>query len=292
MRKVHATLVFLIMFSSHSNAQDQYIVNGTSYELKIEASGTLTLLWNIIDKQYRYFIKKENTIVELTNTKGGDNKFQEEYKSILNDITNNSFRTEDLRLTLPDLKNFIDIYNASVDSEYEYESSKLEITSRLTLFGGATNHPYVLNPENASLFQIGAELEVLELKNSPRHALFLNLATGFKSNKLDYQLTQFNIGYRFRFINAESLNVFANVTIANYSFIKETSTVIVGEDVFIEETNSENGFDVPLSFGLGADIKVNSNSFITLAWNEIFALLLEDQDNFSTNITLGYKFTL
>ena len=36
-----------------------YNVDGTFYDLKSEVSGTIDLLWNIIDNEYRYFIKKD-----------------------------------------------------------------------------------------------------------------------------------------------------------------------------------------------------------------------------------------
>jgi len=48
-----------------------YTVNGTELELRTDVEGPLTLLWNIIDQEYRYFIKKEETIVAIVNEKVG-----------------------------------------------------------------------------------------------------------------------------------------------------------------------------------------------------------------------------
>ena len=46
-------------------------------QLKTQIDGKIDLLWNIIDNQYRYFIRTEDgTITELKNTKNADNKFQ------------------------------------------------------------------------------------------------------------------------------------------------------------------------------------------------------------------------
>ncbi|MFT5217601.1 MAG: hypothetical protein ACI83H_002741 [Glaciecola sp.] len=54
----------------------------------------------------------------------------------------------------------------------------------------------------------------------------------------------------------------------------------------------ENGFEVPLAFGIGADIKLSETSFLSLTYNELFALLLENEGNFSSSFAVGYKFIL
>ena len=77
-----------------------------------------------------------------------------------------------------------------------------------------------------------------------------------------------------------------------YNFSKNTLSFINEADVIITEEITNNGFDAPFAFGIGADFKITSNSFITLNYNELFAFFVDSQDNFSTNITLGYKFNL
>ena len=105
-------LLLLALFCFSATAQKQYTINGETLELKTEISGTIDLLWNIIDNEYRYFVKKDETITELVNTKGETKKFQEEYKIILSNLTEgNSLNTDDVKLTLYSLRNFVNEYN-------------------------------------------------------------------------------------------------------------------------------------------------------------------------------------
>ena len=67
-------------------AQETFEVDGSSYSLKTEVDGTLTLLWNTIDGEYRYFAKKGSAITELKNTKT-NRRYQEEYKEYYSSLT-------------------------------------------------------------------------------------------------------------------------------------------------------------------------------------------------------------
>jgi len=289
------TILFLIVLccSYVLHAQNTYTVNGETYELKTEVNGTLDLLWNIINGEYRYFVKKEDdSIVELTNIKSSDNKYSEAYKATLNNLTQNSnLSTDRLKFTLYDLRNFIDSYNAFADADYAVISKKTKLSTRILLFGGLTNSPFVENPENKSNPLLGAEIEVFEGSSIPKHSLFFQIKHVLSSDDFDYSTTQLGLGYRFRFIRKEAFNVYANVIAATYNVSKSTISYL-DEDVVITEERSANSFDVPLIFGIGADIKITENSFITITYDELFAAFLDNQDNFSTHFAIGYKFNL
>jgi len=71
--------LFMVVYTPLS-AQEKIDVNGKTYELKTEVEGELDLLWHVIDKQYRYFVKtNDGNILELLNTKK-ENRFQENIK--------------------------------------------------------------------------------------------------------------------------------------------------------------------------------------------------------------------
>lgn len=283
----------LCFFTFNAVAQQQYTVLGETYNLKSEISGTLELLWNIIDGKYRYFVKKENAIVELTNTKGPDNRFQEEYKVILDGITPDAnLPTDKLKLTLYSLRNFIYDYNVSVDPNYTETSKAAGVESRILFFGGLTNSPFIENTDNISNLILGGEIEVFEAQNLPKHALYLNLRYVLSHANFNYTSTRFTIGYRFRFINNNAFSLYANVDLANYSFTKSTITYTNEVDQLVTDEVKNDGFDAPFIFGLGADIKISDQSFITLSYNELFALLLDTHDNFSTSFAIGYKLKL
>jgi hypothetical protein len=290
MKKIICVLCFIIGVS-FVQAQESYTINGETIELKTEVEGKLDLLWNIIDDEYRYFVRTEdNTITELKNTKV-DRKFQEEYKTTLEELTNNSMSTKRLNLTLFSLKEFIDAYNVSADSTYETTVSRSKFQFRLGLFGGITNSPFITNPNNEKTPLFGAELEVLEAERISRHAVFMQLKHVLEQENINYSTTEVALGYRFRVINKETFSLYANMKFATVNFSNAT-LVTDNNGTLTTQEFSDTSFDVPFIFGVGADINVSKNSFITLAYNELFALFLDNQGNFSTDFSIGYKFNL
>jgi hypothetical protein len=284
-------LLTLVLFCLSVSAQKQYTVGGETYELKMEANGTIELLWNIIDKEFRYFVKKDDIITELVNTKGNSKIFQEEYKITLTNLTNKSgLSTEKVRLTLYSLRNFINEYNSLQDPNYIAIKDAV-VQSMLLIFGGVSNSPFINNPDNISTPLFGAEIEVFEATNLPRHSIYFQFQHRFQNDAFKNSQTQIGVGYRLRFFNKKTFSVYANILAATYSFNKQTITFFDG-DVLLEEEISRNGFNAPFIFGIGVDLRLNDRSFITLTYNELFALLIENKDSFSTNFALGYKFNL
>ncbi|MEZ4793333.1 MAG: hypothetical protein R2783_07700 [Gelidibacter sp.] len=286
-------LLFLVLLSYNSiKAQETYTVNGETLQLKTEVDGQLDLLWNIIDNQYRYFIRtSDNTITELVNTRDDNDNYQEEYKTTLTNATS-GMSADKVNLTLPSLITFIEKYNKSKDLNFTSTHSKSKAQLRLSIFGGITNSPFVENPDNVITPVFGVELEVSEGRESPRHSGFLQLRHVLEDkDKFPYSTTELSLGYRFRFVKSRSFNLFADVKAATVNFSKANVVVIEGEDVTVKK-ESETAFDVPFIFGVGADIRVSECSFITIGYNQLFAAFLDNQGNFSTDITLGYKLKL
>ena len=286
-------LSFALCFITFTSlSQETYTVNGNSYELKTEVSGSIDLLWNIIDGNYRYFAKKGDAIVELTNTKDDNNDYKEEYKTILEGITTEtSLSASKVKLTLESLRDYIETYNASVDSNYT-ASSKAKLLTRFSIFGGVTNSPFVNNPDNVSNPVFGAEFEFSEAITLPRHSIYFQGRQVFATSKFDYSATHFVVGYRFRFINKETFSIYTSLDLAQYVFTKVEGVVLNDFDQFEMGHIKENGFEAPFTFGIGADIKLSETSFLSITYNELFALLQENEGNFSTSFAIGYKFKL
>ena len=271
-------ILLLISISFSAFSQKDYTVNGETYTLKTEVKGSLNLLWNIVDWNYRYFVENDNKIEELINTKDTSGSYQEEYITSLKQFTGSTnVNPKSVKLTLPSLRDFINGYNATQDENYSFSENKLKVNTRLGLFGGITNNPFVENTENKTTPLFGIELELFDDNKAERHALFVQLTHITEKTLLDeenepndYPTTEFALGYRFRFIYTNKFNMHANLKLVTI--------------------NSE--FYAPVIFGLGADIKISENSFITLYYNELFALYLDNKGNFSTNLAIGYKFNL
>ena len=292
MKKLFYSIIFFL-FCFSALAQDQYNINGETYELKTEVTGTIDLLWNVIDKEFRYFIRKNDIITELVNTRGEDRKYREEYKTILSGLTKESnLGTDKLDLTLYGLRNFINAYNASVDPNYKFTSKEAIIKSRLLLFGGITNSPFINNPDNISNPLFGIEFEVFEGIYFPRHALYFEIKHVLNNDKFKYTTTQLALGYRFRMVKTENFNIYTNIVFGTYNFSKNRFIIINESEENMSEDNSDEEFDVPFSFGIGADFRISPNGFITFNYNELFALFLDNKGNFSTNLSLGYKINL
>lgn len=287
----HLGLILLFFCTiSVAFSQEAYIVNGKSYQLRTEVEGSIDLLWNVIDGNYRYFVEKDDKIVELTNSKSNSGPYQEEYIGTLKNLTGNSdVNSKMVKLTLPSLRDFVNDYNVSVDSNYTISQNKIELKTRLGLFAGITNNPFVENPDNKTTALFGAELELYDDNIAKRHATFLQLTHVLENDELNYSTTEIALGYRFRFIYSEKFNLHANLKLVTLSFSNSTSTLEEGGEPVDKSATS---FDAPVIFGLGADIRISENSFIALYYNELFALSLDNQGNFSTNLALGYKFKL
>lgn len=290
MKRILFLLGVLISFSNIC-AQETYTINNETIMLKTEIEGELDLLWNIVSNQYRYFVRTTSgEILELKNTKDDNNKFQEEYKQVLNELTNNTIETKKLNLTLVDLRQFLNTYNKSVDSSFVAERFKKKLQTRVAIFGGITNHPFVNNPENIKNTLVGGELEIFEATTMPRHSGYVQLRNTFESDDFKFRTTEISLGYRFRFIKTKPVNIFGNFTFATLSFTK--SNLPNEDNPLLTDDESSTSFDVPLMFGLGADIRIAEGHFVTIGYNELFALLIENQGNFPVDLTIGYRFNL
>ena len=287
-------LILLFSLSCiHVFSQKEYTIKGQNYQLKTEVEGTWDLLWNIIDGNYRYFLKTEDgEISELNNTKDNKGKYQNEFKSLLNSKSNNTLDTTEAKLTLPSLKKIFNEFNAAQDSTYTYQDEKIKIKSRLGIFAGLTNNPFIDNPDNKFSGLFGAEFELYDDDLAKRHAAFFQLSHVLENDELEYSTPEIALGYRFRFIYSKKFNLHANLKLVTLSFSNSTVSVDEGTSEIISNKKSATSFDAPLIFALGGDFKVSENGYLTLYINEILSVSLENQGNFPMNFALGYKINL
>lgn len=293
MKKIILLLCVLFSYTS-IHAQASYTVNGETLQLKKEVDGKLDLLWNIIDNEYRYFIQtSDNTITELVNTRDDNDNYREQYKTTLTNAASGFGKSTDkVNLTLPSLITYIEAYNKSQDANFESTHFKSKAQLRLSVFGGITNSPFVNNPENIKTPVFGAELEVSEGKESPRHSGFFQIRHVLDDeDKFPYSTTELSLGYRFRFIRSRAFNLFADVKAATVNISKGRISESEGLVVYNRDVK-RTAFDVPFIFGVGADVRISERSFITVGYNQLFAALLDNQGNFSSDVTLGYKLQL
>ncbi len=285
-------LCCLIAFNCNLKAQDSYTIASETFQLKTEIEGTLDLLWTTVDKKYRYFVKDaQENITELKNEKGTDGKYQNQHQTTLKALT--GLDASKVRLTLYDLKQFINVYNSTKDTNYKYANTKAQLKSRIGIFGGLTNHRFLENPDAIKTGLLSGEFEIFGLKSMTKHAGFASVRHAFGQDDFDINTTQVALGYRYRFINASRFNVYGQTKFATYTFttFKQTIASETDPNTFVDIETSGNDFDAPFIFGLGADFKLG-NGYLSVVYDSLFALLIDNRDNFPIDISLGYKFNL
>ena len=260
-------LVLTFFLSSISFAQITYNVDGVDTQLTEEITGKATLFYAVIDGTHRYFIKKDGQMTELTNTKDGNGKYQEEYKEILSILTADKAQDiTNVKLTIGSLATFTDNYNLAADMKYKMQKERPITKARLGAFMGMSNNPFIGNPDNIFVPTFGIEGEVFDEKRT-RHSLVLQLKQSLKTSDFDYTSTQASFNYRFRIINKAKFAFYPQIKFATFTYAKSGS-------------ESGSNFDGPIIFGIGADIKLG-NGYLTLAYDEIAAVFIENQGNFS-----------
>ncbi|HET8886592.1 MAG TPA: hypothetical protein VFM70_09610 [Salinimicrobium sp.] len=286
-------LILLLSFNCATAQEKTVNINGEEMTLNIEVDGTLDLLWNIIDGEYRYFIEKDAAIAELKNTeKNGD--YQEEYKKTLSEFTADAkIETDKVKLVLYSLRDFTNKYNQLVDSTYTFEDKKARIRTNLGVFGGITNNVYTNNPENILVPVLGVELELMDSNISPRHSAFVQFRHTSAKTDYDYLSAQLSLNYRFKLIYTNDFNMHIDAEIVNF-YYSEGTVNLVDENGAITGTEERSGFSLktPLSFGVGMDFRILHNGFITLSYNDFVSLVLDKNEHFPVDFTIGYKMSL
>ncbi len=285
-------LCCLIAFNFSLIAQQNYTVNNENLVLKTEIEGTIDLLWNTINGEYRYFLKEaNNSITELKNEKDNTNKYLNQYQQTLKKLTGND--ASKVKLTLYSLKKFINDYNASQDANYTFSDGKAVLKSRIGVFGGITNNRFITNPDNAIAPNFTGEFEVFGVKSMTKHAGFASVRHTLSTAKLDYTATQIALGYRYRFINKDCFNIYGQTKFVTYTFSqsKEMVPSELDPNTLIEIEASGTAFDAPFIFGLGADFKIG-NGYVSAIYDSLFALLIDNKEHFPVDFSIGYKFNL
>ncbi|MFT5077524.1 MAG: hypothetical protein ACI825_000241 [Planctomycetota bacterium] len=294
MKNIHSLFCgIILLFAGAMTAQNSYIVNDENLSLKTEVAGTLTLLWNTINGEYRYFSKKDSAlIIELTNAKE-NGSYQNEFRQTLASQTSDAaIETSQLKFTLPSLRKFFNKYNTAADPSFNATAAPLKPALRLGAFAGITNSHFTDNPTNATQLQIGAELELIDRAKLKRHAMVLRLANTFESIDYNYSAFQASLNYRFKFVMQPKFDVYVNSKFVSYtSFNGEFVNEEAAAPEPVVTPTSGDSFAVPLTLGLGADIALG-NGFITVHLDDLVGINATNNGEFPTNLQLGYKFEL
>ena len=184
-------------------------------------------------------------------------------------------------------------YNALVQEDYEYNEKTANIKQRIGLFVGLSNNIYTENPENVLAPIVGLEYEFYDPNLAPRHSAFLQLRQNFKQDEYRYSSTQLSINYRFKAFYFTGFDLHMDIELATFLY-SEDRILIKNDAGEVTAVKDDSGFSftAPFSFGIGSDIKVTENSFISLSYNDIFSIILDGNEHFPLDFTVGYKYNL
>jgi len=291
MKSIIPTIICIIFFVFPSlKAQEQYVVNGESLSLNSEVKGELELLYYGSKRDYRYFLKKGDYITELKDTKK-NKRYQHEYIEVLEEHTSDApVSTEKVYLILPSLQRFFVEYNAIKDTNFVDPKVDPNLKLRLGVYGGFTNSIYTINVENTKQAVAGLDLELIDPVKLKRHSFVLGFRHTFESDDTNYSASQLNLNYRFKFIKYSRFEMYVNAKFASLTFVKNEIESISDDGAYIVNDSATN-FGSPLSFGVGADIRVGKG-FITLGYHDFVALNLDSNKETPLDFSLGYKFML
>ncbi|GAB2760343.1 hypothetical protein GCM10010465_00580 [Actinomadura fibrosa] len=270
-----------------------FIIEGDTLELQREVKGKLSLFWTQEGHDFRFFVSKGKRMLELKNTKI-DGREQEEYKDQLKELTNDTdLKTHEVKFVLYSLKHFVNSYNTLVEENYTYNAATPNIQHRLGLFVGLSNNKYTENPENILAPVVGVEFEFFDPNLAPRHVAFLQLRQSFKQEEYRYSSTQLSINYRFKAFYFSGWDLHIDAELATFLY-SEDRVRITNDNGEVTAIKDEDGFSftAPFSFGIGSDIRLTKNGFLSISYNDIVSIVLDGNGNFPIDFSVGYKYNL
>ena len=291
MRNIRLLFLWLFLLTGHGLiAQETFIIEGDTLELQEEVKGPLSLYWTVEDNNYRYFVQKKNRMLELrdTRTEGEPRLFREQLEKLTADT---EISTEEVSFELYSLRNFVNRYNAKVQEDYEFNKGTANIQHRIGLYSGLSNNRYTYNTDNVLVPILGVEYEFLDPSLAPRHSGFIQLRHSFKREDYRYSSTQLSLNYRFKILYFSKFSVHLDSELATLTYSEDRIRIRneAGEITAIEDEKGFS-FNAPLSFGIGTDIRITDNGYITLSYNDVVSIVLDSNGSFPIYFTIGYKY--
>ncbi|GGE04417.1 hypothetical protein [Psychroflexus salis] len=279
-QKISVILFFLLLgFSGFS--QKEYQVNGESLLLYVEEEGELSLLTERSTRDYRYFLKKDDQLVELT---------KENYREKIDEYTASiDLNTRKLDFTRRDLSMIVLKYNYGGEDAMD---SKSNVHVRLGLWGGQSNFIMFRSEDDNQIPFAGIEAELYSEEDYPRNSLLLQLRKSFPTDDFELDITEMMIGYRFKIIDTRIFHFYAEAELISFGSYDETFLELDNNDVPTEISESYTALNTPLGIGAGMAIRLFNETFLTLNYSNIYKFGEDTRDDFSVDLRAGVKFRL
>lgn len=277
-----AALFFLLLcvtFTKALVAQNNYTVNGESLILYMEEQGDLNLLTERSQKTYRFFILKQDKIIELT---------PENYQTKLNELTKDEqLNVSKVNYNIRSLSQFIQLYN-----EKSREASTVsELDWRIGVWSGLSNFTNFTNEFNVNTIFTGIELELFSPTHHTRNSLFTHVRGTFPiDDELGVEFIELMLGYRFKLINTNQFHLYFDSELVTFGRYTE-SFVVENSNSEINETSQTNtSLSTPLGLGIGAAVFLSEELLLTFGYSNVVRLGESTRSDFPIDFRLGLKF--
>ncbi len=269
----------ILLFTQITTAQQNFEV--LRADLTYIEKGELNLLILETDKKLRFFVEKENELIELE---------EKTYIDQINRLTSDrDLNTLKLRYNLKSISRVIKDYNR----EKSTKKSPNQVGARLGFWGGQNNfiHFSSIGEGNENILFLGAELEAFGKDQFKRHSAVFQFRKSFPGEVVDLDLNEFMIGYRFNLINHKKFMFYLEAELINFSYydLKYTSSSNDSQELIEESKRLE--LDTPLGFGAGIAIQIFRESYFTSGYSNIVQLNTV-RDDFPVDIRMRLKFNL
>ncbi len=274
-------IAIFLFISQLSFAQKEYTVAGEDLLLYVEEEGNLTLLTERSTRDYRFFLLKDEKIVELT---------KENYIDKINEFTADmDLNTRKLNFNRRDLSRVVLKYNYGGEDEMDSEST---VRVRLGIWGGESNFVMFRSEEDNSIPFAGLEAELYSETDYPRNSLLLQLRKSFPTEEFELDLTELMIGYRFKIINSRVFHLYAEAELISFGHYDETFIEFDNNNIPTEINESYTSLNTPLGIGAGMAIRLVNELFITFNYSNIYKFGENTRDDTSVDLRAGIKFRL
>ncbi|GGE37614.1 hypothetical protein GCM10010832_17310 [Psychroflexus planctonicus] len=276
-----AFFILFLLFSLSSFAQEQYTVNGEELMLYVEEEGKLTLLTERSTRDYRFFLKKEDQVVELT---------PENYKQKIDEFTSDvDLNTRKLGFNRRELSRVILKYNYGGEDEM---GSQSDVSIRLGVWGGQSNFISYENDQDELIPFAGIELEVYSETDFKRNSILAQVRKSFPSEEFELDLTELMIGYRFKVIDSKYFHFYLEaelITFGRYdeTFLEEQTS---GGPTPVNQTGTS--LNTPVGLGAGMALRIFKGSYLTLGYSNLVKLGESTRSDFPIDVRAGFKFRL
>lgn len=282
MKKFAFLLVLLIISFQMSFAQkDTLTVNGVEKILNYSVKGELSLLVDQQDEKETLYLKKADKVEKLT---------AENYKSQLNNFTNDIYVDfDDTKFELSDIKSVVNKYNSIFNS--------IDVTPpvsvRLGLLGGSSNYTaYLPTAVDDQFLMGGISLEFYNEEKLNRHSVIFQVRNNLDQGDIDLNILEFGLGYRFKIINKENFHFYFETEFLNLHKVEFDESRLPDDLDFISETSSNYGIEPPLGLGFGMAYQVAKDLFLSLNYNNLYYIGLDDNGEFPVDVRFGIKYKL